>query len=132
MYTLKTSLTQCCFCQLFGHIWAHCKQPRRYLWCGSSHRHQECPKNNEASKPKFLNCDTPHPSSYRRVIAPQRDSQGQQWTQEHPGPQIPTGRSTVQLPSSSPQGRHTSRRHQYLLHQPPTPKPQHPRTNNAS
>jgi hypothetical protein len=32
-YKSKSGLTQCNNCQCFGHIWVHCRQPPRCLWC---------------------------------------------------------------------------------------------------
>jgi hypothetical protein len=32
-YISQNGLTQCYNCQRFGHIWVHCRQPPRCLWC---------------------------------------------------------------------------------------------------
>jgi hypothetical protein len=56
-YKSKSGLTQCYNCQCFGHIWVHCRQPLRCLWCGGGHRHRECPeKENNQSIPSCCNC----------------------------------------------------------------------------
>jgi hypothetical protein len=66
-----SGLTQCHNCQLFGHVWANCRQPPRCLWCGGGHLHKECPeKENASSTPPYCNCrlmegEKPHPTNYR-------------------------------------------------------------------
>jgi hypothetical protein len=56
-YKYKSGLTQCYNCQCFGHIWDHCRQPPRCMWCGGGHRHRECPeKENTQSIPSCCNC----------------------------------------------------------------------------
>jgi hypothetical protein len=56
-YRARTGLTQCYNCQKFGLVWANCKQPPRYMWCGGGHLHKECPeKGNAASIPTCCNC----------------------------------------------------------------------------
>jgi hypothetical protein len=56
-YTSQKRLTQCYNCQRFGHIWVHCRQPPRCLWCGRGDRHRECPeKENPESTPNCCNC----------------------------------------------------------------------------
>jgi hypothetical protein len=70
-YKSQKGLTQCYNCQRFGHIWVHCSQPPRCLWCGGGHRHRECPeKENPESTPNCCNCklkegEAHHPTSYR-------------------------------------------------------------------
>jgi len=56
-YKTQPDLTQCYNGQRFGHIWVHCNQPSRCLWCGGGHRHRECPvKDNSLKLPKCCNC----------------------------------------------------------------------------
>jgi hypothetical protein len=56
-YKSKSSLSQCYNCQRFGHIWVHCRQPPRCIWCGGGHRHRGCPeKENTQSIPSCCNC----------------------------------------------------------------------------
>ncbi|PNF27753.1 hypothetical protein B7P43_G12787, partial [Cryptotermes secundus] len=70
-YKSKSGLTQRYNCQRFGHIWVHCRQPPRGLWCGGGHRHREClEKENTKSIPRCCNCElkdgeSPHPTNYR-------------------------------------------------------------------
>jgi hypothetical protein len=71
-YRAQNSLTQCYNCQQFGHIWANCKQPPRYMWCGGGHLHKHCSERekNENSVSKCCNCslkegERPHLSNYR-------------------------------------------------------------------
>jgi hypothetical protein len=70
-YKFKSDLTQCYNCQSFGHIWVHCRQPPRCMWCGGGHRHRECPeKENTHSIPSCCNCklkdgESPQPTNYR-------------------------------------------------------------------
>jgi hypothetical protein len=70
-YRAQNALTQCHNCQQFGHVWANCKQPPRYLWCGGGHLHRECPeKGNTSSTPTCCNCrlaegENPHSANYR-------------------------------------------------------------------
>jgi hypothetical protein len=67
----QNGLTQCFNCQRFGHIWVHCRQPPRSLWCRGGHCHRECPeKQNSESGLTCCNCnlkdgESPHPGSYR-------------------------------------------------------------------
>ncbi|XP_023721037.1 uncharacterized protein LOC111871883 [Cryptotermes secundus] len=68
-YRAQSGLTQCYNCQQFGHVWANCKQPPRFLWSGGDHLHKECPgKKNSASTPACCNChlsegEKPHPAN---------------------------------------------------------------------
>jgi hypothetical protein len=70
-YKTSSNLTQCHNCQQFGHVWANCNQPPRFMWCGGGHLHKECPeKGNAALTPaccncKLTECEKPHPSNYR-------------------------------------------------------------------
>jgi hypothetical protein len=43
-YRAQTGLMRCYNCPNFGHVWANCKQPPRYLWWGGGHLHRECPE----------------------------------------------------------------------------------------
>jgi hypothetical protein len=69
-YRAQTGITQCYYCQQFGHIWANCKQPPKCVWCGGGHLHKECrEKENVDSKPTCCNCkledgEKPHCSNY--------------------------------------------------------------------
>jgi hypothetical protein len=69
-YKSKSCPTQCYNCQRFGHIWVHCRQPPRCMWCGGGHRHRECPeKENNQRIPSCCNCklkdgESPHPTNY--------------------------------------------------------------------
>jgi hypothetical protein len=70
-YKAQISLMQYYNCQQFGHVWANCKQPPRFMWCGGGHLHKECPeKGNTASIPTCCNCklvdgEETHSSNYR-------------------------------------------------------------------
>jgi hypothetical protein len=56
-YRHQSALTQCHNCQLFGHVWANCKQPPRCLLCGVGDLHKECPeRENAASTAACCNC----------------------------------------------------------------------------
>jgi hypothetical protein len=56
VYKAHTGLTQCYNCQIFGHVWANCKQPPRCMLCGGGHLHKECTEeDNAASKPTCRN-----------------------------------------------------------------------------
>lgn len=61
----QTDLTESLDCQHISHIWAHCKQPPRCLWCRGGHCDQECSKGNDTNVPKRYNCEPQHASSYR-------------------------------------------------------------------
>jgi hypothetical protein len=75
-YKTQTGLTQCYNCQKFGHVWANCKQPLRFMWCGGGHLHKEClEKGNAASIPtccnyKLVDREEPHPSSIEAAAIP--------------------------------------------------------------
>jgi hypothetical protein len=45
---------ECYNCQKFGHVWANCKQPPRFLWCGGGHMHRDCPEKQNASSTRVL------------------------------------------------------------------------------
>jgi hypothetical protein len=70
-YKSKSGLTQCYNCLRFGHIWVHCRQPPRCMWCGGGHRHRKCPeKENTQIIPSCCNCklkdgESPHTTKYR-------------------------------------------------------------------
>jgi hypothetical protein len=56
-YKYQTGVTQCYNCQQFGHVWANCKQPSPFIWCGGSHLYKECRENgNTASIQTCCNC----------------------------------------------------------------------------
>jgi hypothetical protein len=40
-YKGRSGLTQCYNCQIFGHVWANCRQPPSCLWFGGVHMHKE-------------------------------------------------------------------------------------------
>jgi hypothetical protein len=48
-YISQNELTQCYYFQRFGHIWVHCRQTSRCMWCGGGHRHHECPETKNFS-----------------------------------------------------------------------------------
>jgi hypothetical protein len=50
LYRAQIVLTQCYNGQNFGHVWANCKQPPRYLWCGGGHMHRENPLQQHRSQ----------------------------------------------------------------------------------
>jgi hypothetical protein len=78
-------------CQRFGHIWVHCKQPPRCLWCGGDHGHQECPeKENRDSLPKCCNCKAQHSSNYRGCSCAKKELQRRK---QQSGSQVPPGRN---------------------------------------
>jgi hypothetical protein len=70
-YKAQNGLTQRFKCQQFRHVWANCRQPSRFLWCGGDHFHKECPDaEKENSTPNCCNCSLKegerfHPSNYR-------------------------------------------------------------------
>jgi hypothetical protein len=43
-YKVQNALTQCHNWQYIGHVWANCKHPPRWFWCGGGHLHKECPE----------------------------------------------------------------------------------------
>jgi hypothetical protein len=63
----QKGLMQCHNCQQCGHVWANCRQPPHYLWCGGGHLHKECPEKENAA---CCNCqlverEKLHPANYR-------------------------------------------------------------------
>jgi hypothetical protein len=118
-YKSKSGLTQCYNCQRFGHIWVHCRQPPRCLWCGGGQRHRECPeKLNNQSIPSCCNCklkdgDSSHKANYRGCSHTKEELQRKE-EPTHDKPriirknlllQVHNARAVVSLCSTQPRGR---------------------------
>jgi hypothetical protein len=62
VYKAQTGLTQCYNCQKFGRVWANCKQPARWMWCGGGggQLHKECQEKDSAASISCCNCKWVH------------------------------------------------------------------------
>jgi hypothetical protein len=71
-----TGLMQCYTCQKFSHVWANCKQPPHFMWCGGGHLHKEwLEKGNAASLStccnwKLVDKDDSHPLTIEAAAMP--------------------------------------------------------------